>query len=108
MTLRQPNTGLLIVGFGFNDFHINQPILAAINSNVSLKCLIVSPSLKENEKHNSVIGKIGNLIRAGDSRLSLLACGFEDFVPMIPDLVALTEEEQHRDRVRSAEPMKND
>ena len=30
INLRQPHTGLVIVGFGFNDYHICQPLLAAL------------------------------------------------------------------------------
>ena len=31
----------------------------------------------------------------------LLATGFEDLVPILPDLVAATEDERHRERLRS-------
>ena len=48
------------------------------------------------------VAKLAALIRGGDLRLLLLAAGFEDFVPVIPDLVAQTEEERHRLRVREA------
>lgn len=102
MQLRENNAGLLVVGFGFNDFHITQPILAAIESNVSLKCMIVSPSLYEPSRQNASLSKIERLIKSGDRRLAMLSCGFEELVSMIPDLVSFTEEEYHRERLLKA------
>jgi hypothetical protein len=102
VALRQPNTGLLIVGFGFNDPHIWQPIMSAIRSNVSLKAVIVDPAIASSTK--DPVQQIASLVRAGDTRLALLALGFEDLVPLLPDLVAATEEEKHRDRLRTFGP----
>jgi len=109
IALRQPNTGLLVIGFGFNDHHIAQPILSAMESNVGLKAVGVSPDLKERSgletpappATNSAISRIASLIRAGDWRLSLLAASFEELTAQLPDLVAGTEEEQHSERVRN-------
>lgn len=96
--LRQTETSLLVIGFGFNDKHLSQPILSAIRSNVGLRTLVVSPSLEDSE--NEAIGVIENLISAGDSRLGLVGATFEEFVPYLPDLVSETEEERHRKRLR--------
>jgi hypothetical protein len=96
-SLRQANTGLLVVGCGFNDTHISQPLMAAVASNINLKALIVSPGLHEPKKPD--LQKLGELVKDGDWRLSLAAMRFEDFVPLIPDLYAETEEEQHSRRV---------
>ncbi len=98
VNLRQPHTGLVIVGFGFNDYHICQPLLAALRSNVYLKAIVVDPALQTSTK--PAVQEMANLIELGDSRLALLAGTFEDLVGLIPDLVAATEEEQHRDRLR--------
>lgn len=102
IALRQPNTGLLIIGFGFNDFHITQPLMAAVDSNVSLKCMVVSPSLEVRADNHEPIRKLATLIKQGDLRISLFAGRFENFVPIVPDLVAKTEEEEHRSRVKIA------
>lgn len=96
--LRQTETSLLIVGFGFNDKHLTQPILSAIRSNVGLRTFVVSPSLEESG--NEAVEVIENLISNGDSRLGLVAGTFEEFVPYLPDLVSETEEERHRKRIR--------
>lgn len=99
--LRQPNTGLLVIGFGFSDHHIAQPIASAIRSNVSLKAMAVSPSLESLPR--SSIKDISDLISAGDTRLSLLATDFEKLVEVTPDLIAATEEESHQGRIRRVE-----
>ena len=99
LALRQPNTGLMIIGCGFNDDHITQPILAALRSNVALKAIVVSPKLGEEVLQNTSLNTISQLIRNGDERLALLETSFEDLVLCMPDLVAVTEEEEHRRRV---------
>jgi hypothetical protein len=96
--LRQPNTGLLIIGFGFNDDHLSEPIRAAIASNVGLKCCVVTPGFLD-ENQSESLRYITRLIDSGDRRLHAIAGRFEEFVPRIPDLVATTEQEQHRDRI---------
>lgn len=97
-SLRQTETSLLVVGFGFNDKHLTQPILSAIRSNVGLRTIIVSPSLET--AGGEAVEKIQGLIESGDSRLSLVAGTFEQFVPLIPDIISETEEERHRRRMR--------
>ncbi|WP_043009054.1 SIR2 family protein [Comamonas testosteroni] len=114
--LREPNTGLLVVGFGFNDNHLAEPILSAIRSNLALKAAIVSPMLCEKPNPspgmpalpgeystNVHLKKITSLIQGGDARLSLLGCGFEELIPYIPDIMAETDLEIHLERVRRLE-----
>jgi hypothetical protein len=97
MALRQPNTGLLIIGFGFNDDHISHPIMAAVRANVGLKAVVVDPALESSK--NLHIAVLCDLIKAGDSRLTLVTQKFEELVPILPDLVAATEEEKHVQRL---------
>jgi SIR2-like domain len=99
LSLREPNTGLLVLGSGLNDHHIVQPIMSSIRANVGLKAAIADPSLKESK--NEAICAIKSLIHEGDWRLGLVCGGFEEIVPILPDLVRETEEEQHRARFRS-------
>jgi hypothetical protein len=73
--------------------------MSAIEANVGLKLMIVDPS--SDYTNNSNIKKIINLILAGDTRLSLISAKFEEFVPLIPDLMAATEEELHENRFRN-------
>lgn len=113
--LREPNTGLLVIGFGFNDKHIAEPILSAVRSNLGLKVVVVDPWLID-ENHfdeDAVIQKDGNIanndflkqIQAfmdrGDARLSFLNATFEEVSQEIPDLTAETELEIHMQRMRN-------
>jgi hypothetical protein len=104
LSLREPNTGLLVLGFGMNDHHIVQPVMSAIRANIGLKAAIVGPSLKTSK--NEAIQSIRSLIQEGDWRLSLVNAKFEEVVPLLPDLVKETEAEQHRARLRTLEKTK--
>ena len=99
MALRQPNTGLLVLGYGCNDKHLNEPIKTALRSNVGLRCALVDPIL-EHSHDQGVRGEFKRLIDSGDTRLMLLSTTFEKFVEYVPDLVAATEEERHFERTR--------
>lgn len=113
--LREPNTGLLVVGFGFNDNHLAEPLLSAIRSNLSLKAAVVSPRLCSWEANaggvplpgeavkNPHLSKIVSLISTGDARLSMLNCGFDELIQYIPDIAAETDLEKHIERVRKLE-----
>lgn len=111
--IRQPDTGLLILGFGFNDNHISEPVLSAVRSNLGLKVVVCDPALggksaDENagravvgsDAANSHLKSIRYLIENGDARLSLISGTFEEVVPILPDIAAQTDLEQHLERVR--------
>jgi hypothetical protein len=55
-SLRQSNTGVLVIGFGFNDAHVAQPLLSALESNVNLKMVVVDPGLEAST--NKTVGKL--------------------------------------------------
>lgn len=99
--IRERDTGLLIVGFGFNDNHIAEPILAAIETNLALKVVTISPSVQEQSGTNPHLSKIAGLIDRGDARLSMVGATFEEIVPIVPDLTAMTDLERHTERVRA-------
>lgn len=99
--IRQRDTGLLIIGFGFNDNHIAEPILAAIEANLALKVVVISPSLQQQAVANGHLSKIAALIDQGDARLSMIGASFEDIVPIVPDITAMTDLERHVERVRA-------
>ena len=92
--LRLPNTGLLVVGFGFNDAHLVGPLTSALRSNASLRLIAVAPGYETSAP--LFVERLEQLIKAGDRRLTILAAGFEELVATIPDLKALSEEEQHQ------------
>lgn len=109
--LREPDTGVIVVGFGFNDSHLAEPIMSAIRSNLSLKIVVVSPGLAPWEDgaqqgqgecaSNPHLAGMRNLANAGDARITLLNCGFENMVQFVPDLGAETDLERHMERLRN-------
>ncbi|MCW5284748.1 SIR2 family protein [Verminephrobacter eiseniae] len=104
--LREPNTGLVIVGFGFNDNHIAEPVLSAIRSNLGLKVVVVDPYLESNlkkENANKYLKVIMQMMDQGDARLTFLNGTFEDIAREIPDMVAETDLEKHMVRMRGIE-----
>lgn len=47
--LREPDTALLVSGFGFNDDHISGPIMSAVESNMSLRLVVCDPAFVSGE-----------------------------------------------------------
>jgi hypothetical protein len=95
-TLREPNTCVLIVGFGFNDDHLSVPLLSAVRTNPHLRLIVVDPSLesKANEKklnhfHNQLL-ELGN---KGED-VWFVNAPFAEFAELIPDLKSLTPAER--------------
>jgi len=102
-SLRATNTTLLVIGFGFNDKHIAEPILGAIRANLSLNVIVVNPDIEgaSGNGGNTYLGAISSLIDGGDARLALIAAKFEEIAPAVPDVIAETELERHAERIRA-------
>jgi len=90
--VREPNTCLLVVGFGFNDDHLAEPLLAAVQSNPHLRLIIVDPGADE-----KVIDANGNRFWKQFFELGgrgedvwFIKASFGDFAQMVPDLKSLT------------------
>jgi hypothetical protein len=99
--LREPNTCLVTIGFGFNDNHLSTPILAAINSNPSLKLLAVDRSAKaRSSAGDGVYGLLDKRISSGEADIALLNAEFSQFAELIPQLRALSPAEQIERSVR--------
>ena len=98
--LREPNTAIIICGFGFNDDHISNPIWSAIENNLKLKVIICDPMISEKVKSEStILEKIHKLAQAGDHRIHLINGTFQDFVQLMPNRDAQTERERHVERI---------
>jgi hypothetical protein len=95
--LREPNTCLIVIGFGFNDDHLSEPILAAVRTNPHLRLIIVNPSadtlVEQSHEQNRYWKSLYQLARQGDD-VWLIKATFGDFVQMIPDLKSLTPAER--------------
>jgi hypothetical protein len=94
--IREPNTCILVVGFGFNDDHLSEPLLAAARSNPHLRLLVVDPSIKskaEGGNLNRVQQTILELAEKGED-VWFINAAFEQFATSIPDLKSLTPPER--------------
>ncbi|WP_081429903.1 SIR2 family protein [Chlorobium limicola] len=91
--LREPNTCLIVTGFGFNDDHLSEPILAAVRTNPHLRLIIVNPSADDLTANSTDKNKywetLFGLAKQGED-VWLINASFGDFVEMIPDLKSLT------------------
>lgn len=92
--LRLPNSCLVVSGFGFNDDHLSEPILAAVKSNPSFK-LIVSDFAACDQIHsdNNYWNQLSQLALNG-ADVTFINSTFDDMVSLIPNLVALNPAEQ--------------
>jgi hypothetical protein len=96
--LREEDVSIIIIGFGFRDRHISQPMISAMSQNPDLQSIIVDPGLTDDgpsEAHR----RVNVLIDAGDARHTLVAGTFEAFVSQLPELRSLTQRELHETRV---------
>jgi hypothetical protein len=91
--LREPNTCLIVTGFGFNDDHLSEPILAAVRTNPHLRLIIVNPSADDftirPTRKNKYWETLFSLAKQGED-VWLINANFGDFAEMIPDLKSLT------------------
>jgi hypothetical protein len=113
--LREPDTALVVTGFGFNDDHLSRPVLSAVESNMSLRLLICDPAfLKEealiNAEHvtdaewptaNRFHKTFLSLAKTGDARVHLINGRFQDMAIAVPDLAGETDRERHVARLRA-------
>lgn len=91
--LREPNTCLIVTGFGFNDDHLSEPILAAVRTNPHLRLIVVNPSADDltarPAEKNKYWEALFSLAKQGED-VWLINANFGDFAEMIPDLKSLT------------------
>lgn len=87
-TLRKGNTTLLIIGYSFNDDHINRILRESIKSNSNLEVYVVKRNLDFDNPH---LNEFKEWIDKGLNDLHLFALKFEDFVKHIPEVIFDTE-----------------
>lgn len=93
--LREPNTCLVTIGFGFNDNHLSAPILAALESNPSFKLLAVDlVAQKKSADAEGMYATLKSKILQGESDVAMLNAEFGQFAELIPQLRALSPAEQ--------------
>ncbi|WP_297742115.1 SIR2 family protein [uncultured Tessaracoccus sp.] len=98
MALRQPDVGLIVVGFGFNDDHLTAPVEAALRSNIGLRAVFVSPGVRDTDRA-ATFSWVEQLIEKGDRRLTLLRATFDDLVEVLPDVPPREDRDAHAERL---------
>jgi hypothetical protein len=92
--LREPNTTLLILGFGFNDLHLSEPIISTVHSNSGLRLIYVDPECEKTINSKKYQKELKIFIDENDDRIILVTSTFDAFVYQIPNLGRQTEEER--------------
>lgn len=103
ISLRKPNTALIISGFGFNDEHIVAPIESAARGNVGLRLVVADPKTRNPSGRNEFLTWLERLAMAGDHRITLIEGTFEDLVRLIPDSAEYDERQAHAQRIQISE-----
>ena len=124
--LREPDTALVISGFGFNDDHISRPILSAVEANLALRLVVcdlafiredaldsepapeIVPAESPLATTNPYFRQLRDLVTLRDRRITLLNGRFDDLSAAMPDLVAETDRERHMERLRKLRDMPRD
>ncbi|QXC52014.1 SIR2 family protein [Agrobacterium salinitolerans] len=121
--LREPDTTVIVSGFGFADDHISSPIWSALESNLGLRFIMVDPSYIPAKELDAIdpdhlmkakIGgqkpyqkKIMRLVQEGDPRITVLNGRFEDLVDAIPAITGETDRQRleiRLDNIRGVAP----
>jgi len=88
--VREPNTCLLAVGVGFNDDHLAEPLLAAVESNPHLRLIVADCCATINVTSTNRYWKRFFELSARGEDIWFINAPFGDFAEMIPDLKSLT------------------
>ncbi len=89
-SVREPNTCLLVTGFGFNDDHLSEPILAAATSNPNLRLIIADPFAEQKVSGDNRFWKqLAKHSQDGED-IWFLGTDFAEFGRLIPDLKSLS------------------
>jgi hypothetical protein len=96
-TLREPNTCLLVAGFGFNDEHLSEPILSAVKSNPHLRLIVADHNAEKNlldvTKCSNAWGELNKLAKDGED-IWFINASFGELAKLLPDLRSLTKTER--------------
>lgn len=113
--LREPDTTVIVSGFGFADDHISSPIWSALESNLSLRFIMVDPSYIPSQELDAIEpehvikanisgqkayqNKIMRLVQEGDPRITVMNGRFEDLVDAVPTIVGETDRQRLENRL---------
>lgn len=83
MALREKDTALILVGFGFNDHHLNQPIYHALATNPNFKLLVVDYSPEAKLAPDQSWDTLSRLQKSG-APLDVIQIDFREFPSLLP------------------------
>ena len=111
--LREPDTTLIVSGFGFADDHISAPIWSALESNLSIRLVLCDPGFvpeteldgsgligeaheidKTNDKLKDYQTRILRLVRESDGRITVLNGRFSDLALALPEIMGETDRQR--------------
>ena len=111
--LREPDTTLIVSGFGFADDHISAPIWSALESNLSIRLVLCDPCFvpvgeldatglqgiaheidKTNNELKDYQSRILRLVTEGDSRITVLNGRFSDLALALPEIMGETDRQR--------------
>lgn len=103
-SLREPNTCLIVTGFGFNDDHLSEPILSAVKTNPHLRLIIADCNtencITQQSSGNHYWKELSDLSKKGED-IWFINGSFQDFTELIPDLKSLTPADMLVKSIRS-------
>lgn len=125
--LREPDTTLIVSGFGFSDDHISAPIWSALESNLSIRVVVCDPCFvpvgelngtgllgeahtidKTNPQLKDYQARILRLVREGDSRVTILNGRFSDLALALPEIAGETDRQRLEARLERIRRQVND
>ena len=85
--VKKPRTGVLCLGFGFNDKHINNALTMALRTNPEFMLMVATKDpFNESGSFNSGIRDLlRSAINHGDGRIAILDSTFEQFSSLLPE-----------------------
>jgi hypothetical protein len=83
MALREKDTALLLIGFGFNDNHLNQPIYHALATNPSFKLVVVDRSAEGKLADGQAWDTLWRLQKSG-APMDIIQMDFTEFPKEMP------------------------
>jgi len=104
-SLREPDTCLIVTGFGFNDDHLSEPILAAVKTNPRFRLIVADFKAEDSiegriEDVSDYWKELQTLANNGDD-IWFINASFKDFASLIPDLRSLTPAQQLEKAIKS-------
>ncbi|MFN2995714.1 SIR2 family protein [Serratia plymuthica] len=94
--VQKPKTAIIVVGFGFNDKHINNAITMALRTNPEFMLMVATkdPFSEKSNFNKSMKDLFIKSINNGDSRIAMVDSTFSDFVNHLPERRNISPEEE--------------